>query len=239
MKLTTVLYQNRHLATAILLTGTLAVGGFVKTVRTDAQTAPKVQTQTVTRNAVWNPKDNTVQSIHQSCANQGTKFANCFVNEMQQAGASNQAIAFTRSINNMGYVQAFRPVGKVSIAAVTMPFRANENQAIYLVNGKPGRINVDDNSLLQRNELKTNPVYTKLTQKYTDILVFPGDRTPNAVKTQRLANQGERFIVNYKLNDRCYACSQVGTAQFAFDFDSTGRFLGTKLMNVTTAQNQR
>lgn len=230
-------FNRNHLVTAMLLTGTLAIS-FAGTLRTNAQTRLTTLPQTVDQKAIWAPKSNVALTLQQACANQGTKATACFANGMQRAGASPQAIAFTRSIDYMGYIQAFRPVGKVSIALVTVPFAANENQGVYLVNGNPAHLNIDDLSLLQQNELKANPVYKQLVQKYTDVVIFPGDRRINALQTEKLSNRGQRFLINYKLNDRCHACPQVGTAQFAFDFDATGRFLGTKLVTVTPSQNQ-
>ena len=237
MKFNRLLNRNRKLVTAALLTGTLAIVNLGGTAKTTAQIHPNGLSQTVNQNAVWTPGANTVQTIRQQCDNQGVEFIACFVNGMQRAGASPAAIAFTRSIDNMGYIQTYRPIGKVSVAAVILPFMANENQALYLVNGSPARINVDDQTLLNQNALDANPIYAQLVQKYTDILMVPGDRSLNAMTAETLPNGGQRFLVNYRLNDRCHACPQVGTAQFAFNFDAAGEFQGATLMNVIATPN--
>jgi len=73
---------------------------------------------------------------------------------MKAMGASEEAAQFTQLIQDGGYMSAFRPVGRVSIAAVNYPFRANENNGLYLVNGEPAAVDVDNMQRLQGIELK-------------------------------------------------------------------------------------
>jgi predicted secreted protein len=47
-----------------------------------------------------------------------------------------------------------------------------------------------------------------------------------------LPDQGQRFVVEYRLRNLCHACELVGFARFAFDFDHAGQFLGTRLRGV-------
>lgn len=187
--------------------------------------------------AVWAPGMTIMQDIRQECSSlSGQQFGECFSNGMQKTGASPQAVAFTYMTDNTGYMRDFRQVGQVSIAYVNFPFRANENQGAYLVNGTPPLIDIDDQSLLAKGELKQNPVYTSLAKKYSEITLFPGDRSGTSyLVAERLPGGQQRFIVGYNLQNVCHACEQVGTARFAFDFDSAGQFLGTKLISVTAA----
>jgi hypothetical protein len=228
--------------TCVFLTGILTFAIVGGTLKTNAQIASQQTSQTTDAKAIWEPTTATVQAIQQTCAAlSGTQLSDCFVHQMQKLGASPQAIAFTRSIDNMGYMIGYRPAnGRVSLAHVTFPFRANENQGAYLVNGTPERIDVDNQSLLSQNELSANPVYAKLSQRYSDILMFPGDRIgTNAIVAESTPGGGQRFLVDYKLNDRCHACPQIGTARFAFDFTANGQFLGTKLISVNAIASQQ
>jgi hypothetical protein len=231
---------SRKLISSALLTGALTLGIASETVKVNAQTTNQSPSQITNVNAVWQPSATTVRSIEQTCASSSMQFGECFVVQMQKLGASPEAIAFTHSIDNIGYMIGFRPAGgRVSLAHVTFPFRANENQGAYLVNGIPARIDVDDQSLLSKSELNANPVYAELVRQYSDILMFPGDRIgTNAVTAESLPGGGQRFLVDYKLNDRCHACPQVGTARFAFDFNLEGQFLETKLINVSATKQQ-
>jgi hypothetical protein len=227
---------NRKLIAGAFFTGVLAVGVVNGALKANAQST----SQAIDAGAIWEPSSTTIRLIQRTCAPTGAEFSECFVDQMQKSGASPEAIAFTHSIDNMGYMIGFRPAaGRVSLAHVTFPFRANENQGAYLVNGTPERIDVDDQSLLSKSELNANPVYAKLVDRYSEILMFPGDRLgTNAIVAETPSGGGQRFLVDYKLNDRCHACPQVGTARFAFDFNPQGQFLGTKLMSVNTTEPQ-
>jgi hypothetical protein len=135
------------------------------------------------------------------------------------------------------YLRDFRRVGPVDIAYVTYPFRANENEGILLVNGTPASIDIDNQRLLSKTELAKNPTYVELAKKYPQISLWPGDRygTDNPL-VKDLPQSGRRFVVHYRLRNLCHACAVVGSAQFGFDFNQAGRFLGTKLLQVDASR---
>ncbi len=178
-----------------------------------------------------------IRTIINNCASlSGIQFGNCFANGMQQSGASPQAIAFTRKINNDGFMRDFRQEGKVSVAYVYFPFRANENQGAYLVNGTPALIDIDNQQLLAKTALLKNPTYQNLSRKYPNITMFTGDRGgTNFLTVEKQAGGGQRFIVPYSLRNQCHACTLVGTINYAFDFNNNGKFLGTRLVSVIPA----
>jgi hypothetical protein len=148
---------------------------------------------------------------------------------MRRAGASSEAVAFTRSINNEGYLHAFVATGRVDIAFVTYPFRANTNEACLLVNGDPPHVDVDNLPDLPQATMKRNKEFQKLADKYPNVSLWPGDRSDRrSVVAGNTPEGGQRFIAEYKLLNGCHACAQVGTVRFAFDFDTNG-----KLMSVT------
>lgn len=160
----------------------------------------------------------------------------CFIKGMGKSGASPQAVAFTRR-NDGAYLRDFRHVGPVNIAYVTNPFRANENDSVFLVNGKPATIDVDNQQLLNQTDLTKNSTYASLAKKYPQISLWPGDRSGTDTPTVKdLPGGGRRFAVSYRLQNFCHACEVVGSAQFGFDFDQTGKFLGTKLLQVTASK---
>lgn len=217
------------------LSGVIAAAVVGGSFRAEAQNAK----QQIGPNALWAPGMTEMQMIRQGCASTGSQFGKCFADGMKKSGASPQAVAFTHMIDDTGYMRDFRQVGRVSIAYVYFPFRANENQGAYLVNGTPSLIDIDGQSLLAQNELKKNLIYTRLAQKYPQIAIFPGDRSgTNYLSAEKMPGDGQRFIISYKLQNACHACAQVGTAKFAFNFDRTGKFLGTRLLSVTAAQQQ-
>lgn len=185
--------------------------------------------------AVWEPGSLFLEKVHERCDSLSfPKLGNCFAAVLKSSGASPEAVAFSGSMGNEAWLRVFRESGKVDIAYVTYPFRANENQGILLVNGDPSLIDVDDSALASRSALENDLVYGGLAKRYPAVSLWPGDRfgTDQPV-IEPLLRGGLRFHVGYVLRNGCHACEEIGSAVFAFDFDSAGRFTGTGLMMVT------
>lgn len=189
--------------------------------------------------AVWKSDPRFMDKLHARCDTQSyPRLGECLVEAMRDGGASSEAIRFTGSIGNEAWLRAFRWTGKVDIAYVTYPFRANENQGVLLVNGDPSPIDVDGAGAPAEGDMNMDLVYQGLARRYPSVSIWPGDRfgteTPVA---EPLAGGGSRFHVGYVLLNGCHACEVIGSALFAFDFDSDGKFLGKRLMMVadTTA----
>jgi predicted secreted protein len=192
----------------------------------------------ISASAVWNPSPETLAAIRTKCSEAGdpSHLENCFLGEMKSAGASSEAIAFARSAADIGviYMRAFRKVGPVDIAYIEYAFRANEIEGVFLVNGDPSPIDVDDEDLLPKARLQGNAAYAALAGQYPNVSIWPGDRFDTKLPT--LADTGwgtETFAVNYILRDGCHACAQIGTATVAFGFDTEGKFQGAKVTTVT------
>jgi hypothetical protein len=193
--------------------------------------------ESVSAAAVWQPGPSSVQEIKAQCAAlSGQSFQECFANGMGKAGASPSAVAFMRR-GEGAYVRDFRRAGPVDIAYVTYPFRANENEGVLLVNGTPASVDIDNQRLLAKAELAKDPVYAGLAKQYPQISVWPGDRYGTEEPLVKdVPGNGRRFVVSYRLRNLCHACAVVGSAQFGFDFDRAGKFLGTKLLQVTASR---
>jgi hypothetical protein len=187
--------------------------------------------------AVWKPDDSSLLGIKKQCAaSKEGSFQDCFIKGMGKAGASPQAVAFMRQSDG-AYLRDFRHVGPVDIAYVTYPFRANENDGVFLVNGTPATIDVDNQQLLNQTELTNNSTYVALAKKYPRISLWPGDRYGTDNPVVKDSPGGARlFAVGYRLRNFCHACAVVGSAQFGFIFDQNGKFIGTKLLRVTLSK---
>ena len=187
--------------------------------------------------AVFQPGMSTMQAARETCAKgPGAEFGNCFVKQMQAAGASPEAVSFMRAIHNNGFMRDFQEAGHVDIAFADFPFVANENQHALLVNGQPRLIDVDDYSVIPRKDLPGNSEYAALKKKFPNVSVFPGDRTGTKfIAAETTSEGGQRFVVPYVLVDGCHACARVGKLELAFVFDKAGAFLGVKVASVTPA----
>jgi hypothetical protein len=182
--------------------------------------------------AVWSPSPQILSAIREKCGKGDPSGLNiCFLSEMQSAGASPQAITFTKLFagNGMAYVRAFRKAGVVDIAYIEYAFRANELNGVLLVNGDPSIIDVDSGEFASQENFSKNPAYTALARKYPHISVWPGDRYHTTKPTvSHLESGGQSFVVDYVLRDGCHACAQIGTASLSFTFDQHGRFNGVQ-----------
>ena len=173
-----------------------------------------------------------MKDVHSACdASRYPNFGECFVAQMQQAGAPPQAVAFTKLIHNEGYLRDSRKIGKVGVAYVLYPFRANENQGWLLVNGSPPMVDVDDPKLLPPEGWKQDHSYGSVTAGLSKAELFPGDRggTQDPVSLV-FADGSQEFVVSYRVLNGCRACSLLGYAFYGFDFDSAGKLEGVRYL---------
>ena len=183
---------------------------------------------------VWIPPGDFIKTMDKTCGElRAPAFQVCFIMLMKQMGASPEALRFTALTDTTGYVRHFINSGKVDIAFVYYPFRANVNLGVTLVNGDPAMIDVDDFQYVDLTLLKKDSTYLKIVGDYPDAAVWPGDRFHfDRPKLESLPGGGQRFIVRYNLQNGCHACAHIGLVDFAFDFDRGGRFIGTSLVRV-------
>jgi len=195
---------------------------------------PAVAAQMVGPEAVWQPGPRFINTVRQKCDSLvGSRLDDCFASVMRKAGPSPEAMAFTKIVDNEGYLSAFRQAGPVGIAYVAYPLKANQRTGILLVNGSPPVIDVDDFGSLPEKDLKQDPLYRDLLKGYPAVSLWPGDRSPGASPAvQTLKDEGTALVFRYHLQDGCGACKVVGYAHFAFDFDPAGKFLGMRFSKV-------
>ena len=184
--------------------------------------------------AVWAPPPDFLAAMHKACDKGApARFGECFVAQMKKAGAPEPALAFARRTGNQGYLHDFRNTGKVDVAHAEYPFRANQNQVCFLVNGDPPMIDVDDPQWITRAMLEANPVYADLLKRFPNLAIFPGMRFGEmAPFGANLKSGGQRFDLEFLLRDGCRACTAVGSVKVAFDFDVNGKFVETQLGRV-------
>jgi hypothetical protein len=183
--------------------------------------------------ALWEPPAGFLAAFHRECdPRTGSAFGDCFVEEMQKAGASPAAADFSRRIDSPGYLAAFRDAGRVDVGWAVAPLRANENGICFLLNGEPPLIDVDEPSRI-RAALGASPSWTATERAHPDATVFPGDRFhTSAIAAEIPPGGGQRFLVPYLVRDGCHACAVVGRFVLAFDFDARGRFVATSVVSV-------
>ncbi len=204
-----------------------------------SQTNSGSTNEKISANAIWKPTFEVMQKIYTNCgAQQGSKMYECLLNEMAYAGASHSAIQFSALINGHGYMNGFQQYGEIGVANVYYVFRQDHNEGCLLVNCNPDFINVDNLDYLNTGDMEQNKIYQSLKNTYPQIGIFPGNREgTDYPEKQELPHHGERIIINYDLRNGCDNCQLLGFAYFSFDFDSTGKFLGTKFQSVKSSLN--
>lgn len=190
-------------------------------------------TDKITEKALYQPGVSQIDEIRDKCDKVQEDFYRCYEKSIQKAGATKEAAALTRLLGEPGYLRDFKKVGPVDIAFVNYPFRANENQGCFLVNGNPHMINVDDLAAITPEMLQKNREYMKLKNRYPEIGLWMGDRTGTGfIRTRRLKGGGARFSVPYRLTKGCRACEDVGKMWAGFYFDKMGNFIKREVIKV-------
>jgi hypothetical protein len=190
--------------------------------------------------SVWQLPEQFMSAAQAACDNVSPSgFAECIINQMAPAGASADAVSFTRALykqshGDVGIMTGFQPVGPVDIAWITYPLRANTNYGLLLVNGTPQTINLEDLKLLDRETMLRSPQFKDLRFQFPNVDVWPGDRDgktwPNS---QTFPKGGIQFTVGYPLIDGCHSCAHGGSALFTWNFTAQGKFIGTTFVGMT------
>jgi hypothetical protein len=124
---------------------------------TSALAAPKASAK-VGASSVWQLPEQFMTGAHAACDKSAPAgFGQCVIEQMGKAGASADAVSFTRELykqsgGDVGITTGFQGVGPVDFAWITYPLRANTNYGLLLVNGKPPIVNVENLTLLDRKQ---------------------------------------------------------------------------------------
>lgn len=191
--------------------------------------------------AVWQPGSDFLANAHTACdkVTPSSKFADCVINQMSKAGASADAVNFTRELykqtgGELGIMAGFNKAGVVDIAWVQYPLRSTNG--LLLVNGKPRIINAEDLKLLDEKDLRQSFQFQDLQNQFPKVGVWPGDRDgktwPNS---QTGTHGGLQFVIGYPLRNGCATCAHAGFALFTWNFNPSGKFTGTTFMGMTPA----
>jgi predicted secreted protein len=190
----------------------------------------------ITKESVWNTERQVVQTAKQRCADfGGRQLEECFADAMEGLGASAEAASFTRSFGRGVFVRKFRQTGRMDVAYILYPFKANELAGILLVNGDPPIIDVDDITLLPKEVMEQDKTYGAIRKSYPRLTLWPGDRSSKYPLVDPLPDGGQAFVVPYTLRNFCHSCEVLGTVFLAFDSDKEGKLMGIRFLRVEQA----
>jgi hypothetical protein len=166
-------------------------------------------------------------------------FSKCFIDQMSKAGASQDAVSFTRTLfarskGDVGILTGFHAVGPIAIGWVTYPLRANTNYGLVLLNGDPKIVNAEDVQKLDRKGMEQSFQFQDVKRQFPKVDVWPGDRDGKTWPTSQTGpDGGMQFTIGYPLINGCHACAHEGTAMFTWNFDAKGKFKGTQFIGMT------
>jgi hypothetical protein len=193
--------------------------------------AGSASTATITSSAVWQLAPGFLHSAQLACDHIAVKTrSKCFINRMVRAQAPSAAVQFSRRLllangGEFGVMARFQRIGPVDMAKVVYPLRADKtaNWALLLVNGDPQILDVDDLQRLDMQELKW---------RYPKILQLGGGGRGGTMweRTRRRQDGGVTFIVPYWPIRQSPNSPQMSSADFEWNFDPAGKFLGTRFV---------
>src|SRR5208282_644913 len=188
--------------------------------------------------AVWQIPPQFMKTAHAVCDQILTSIPECMIRQMAPAGAPAAALSFTRELykeshGEFGIMTGFQDEGPVAFAWVTYPLRANTNYGLLLLNGQPQIVNVEDLKLLDVKTMKKSSQFQDAKLQFPNIDVWPGDRDGKIWPNSQVGPDGGiQFTVAYPLRNGCHACASAGQAIFNWNFDATGKFLGTSFQGM-------
>ena len=194
----------------------------------------KLASPKIGSSAVWQLPSQFMTTAHAACdQSSSSAYGECMISQMAKADAPADAVRFTRQLykenhGEFGVMTGFHDEGPVAFAWITYPLRANTNYGLLLLNGTPRIVNVENLKLLDIKTMKQSSQFQDIKGEFPNVDVWPGDRDgriwPNS---QAGPNGGVQFTVAYPLINGCHARARAGSAIFNWDFDASGKFLGT------------
>jgi hypothetical protein len=190
--------------------------------------------------AIWNAGPGDLSAIGQACkTTDAARYRDCFIEQMGEY-ASSDAVAFTQMMasqksSQLGYLAGLREYGLVDLGYVLYPENENVHHGWALLNGVPALINLDDVTMLPKSAMEKDAQYTALRQSHPQMRLVVNDdqrKADSSPQIERLAGDGERFVVPYSLQEPCANCAPLAQAIFGFDFNNAGKFVGIKFLRL-------
>ncbi|HEV8493273.1 MAG TPA: hypothetical protein VGR76_13435 [Candidatus Angelobacter sp.] len=227
---------RKRLVAALAIVGVASLLTFLQ-VEANEETDDQISDE-----AIWSAGNDDLRAIEQACNNaSATGYSECFIDQMG-GYASSEAVAFTQLLasqkpQRLGYLAGIRESGIVDLGYVAYPGNAQPSQGWALMNGVPALINVDDLSILPKAEMEKDARFKALRKDHPELqlAVMDEQRQPgSSPKIEPLGEGGNRFVVPYSLKEECTGCAAIADANFGFDFDAAGQFLGVKFLSIET-----
>jgi hypothetical protein len=178
--------------------------------------APEKLTAALGPDAVWSG-----QGVDDCRKGEAKAINACLIDQMKKNGASAASIAFTQKLiaaDNPGYVSGWRQTGRVGIATITYPFRANTNSGTWLAPVAGDPIDVDAYQLTAGDKLRAD--YKSAMADNPGAFPVP----PGTISFDKTPAGNVRVLVTTP-TATCHACAPGASIIVGYDFDAGGHFL--------------
>jgi len=170
---------------------------------------------------VWRVPDSAVEALHK-CT--GRIRQDCVKKVMKADGATPEAYEFYRK-SGWFLSELKETEGRVSIATLVDPWRANENEQPALVGGKPPIVYPEETDV----DPQKSSGFRSLLAEYPNLLFWkPGP----VLEGTTSGPKGQSFVFRYRLLDGCHACAVRGFARVEFLFAPDGTFRRAALLGI-------
>lgn len=195
---------------------------------------------TVTAAAIWNPGMAIMNEIAENCGrSELSATGSCLTDIMRKNGASPQAIEFAGKMGTVSYMNGFKELGMIDAAFIYYPLRSLGREGCMLVNGKPNFLNLNNIGLLPVQAMELDSEYIELEKEFPHLWIFSDDMRGTVYPySENLPDKVTRIVSVYSLRNGCSSCQLIAFAEYAFDFDSTGTYLGCEFMDIKTVNNE-
>ncbi len=166
-----------------------------------------------------------------ACQEKHPTSSSCLARVMEQHGASQQALALNQLLGGEGFMSEFKPMGRVNLATILFPTRANTNEVLMLVGGEPPLVSSE---IRETIDISADLAYPALKRRFPDMELWTSGASLRSM--ERLPNGGQGFIFDYPLLNGCHACDLAGYALVSLDFGPDGAYIGPRLIRLEPAK---
>ncbi len=179
--------------------------------------------------AEWSPSPAAVAAMRACASRPGADARSCLHDAMRAGGASSAALAFSAGLDGAGYLKRFQERGRVDVAHVRYPFRANANDGVLLVSASTAPVDVSSPGLIA--PLDADPRMAPVRREQPQASIWATDPGNPGVKEH---DGGDRVVFAFPVRT-CHACADLATAFVAYDFGADGAFRGASLVGLLRA----
>jgi hypothetical protein len=198
-------------------------------------------TRDVGPSAIWLPGPGFASNAYAVCnriaSSISFNYADCEIDQMVAAGAPPAAVKFAREftrqyLGEVVVMREFKNIGSADLVSVQYPFRMGMNTRQILINYDPESPDVHDPDNVEKREMERDPLYRELKKRYPRLCLMRGQGERNSWLNVETQKDGTfRHTRGYLVGDGVRDNSFIAGATFEWDFDATGKFLGTKFLS--------